>query len=111
MALDGPFLARPRCGPSVQVPSREKQSYPPASRQMRGSQKENPADFIFAVRCSAIYDYSEGDAGVRDWRTNDDFNFGWWSADGQWHEVPITYFLVPGHVRLERVEMCEPIDS
>jgi hypothetical protein len=40
-----------------------------------------------------------------------DSDFVWWSSDGQRHEAPITYFQVPDHVRLERVEMCEPIDS
>jgi hypothetical protein len=33
------------------VPSREKQSYPPASRQMRGSQKESPCGFYL---CRAV---------------------------------------------------------
>src|SRR5207245_7662828 len=34
-----------------------------------------------------------------------DSDFVWWSSDGQRHEAPITYFQVPDHVRLERVEM------
>jgi hypothetical protein len=43
--------------------------------------------------------------------TMDDSHFGWWSFDGQRQEAPITYFQVLDHVRLERVEMCELIDS
>jgi hypothetical protein len=83
----------------------------PRRIKVKAAEKKAPAGFIFAALCSAIYGYSEGDAAVRDWRNNDDSNFVWWSFDGQRHEAPITYFQVLDHVRLERVEMCELIDS
>jgi len=43
--------------------------------KVKAAKKNTPAGFIFAALCSAIYGDSEGDAAVRDWRNNDDFNF------------------------------------